>query len=431
MKIIKITSIFISLFILVSCGSQVVPVEESKKNGNQAQSPYEPTNTIPVEEKSISLKFPISNFESNEKAYLALKNEYAKKGHLTGEEVNRILSKEGEESLQLNIAESFYGNPVENKIDWRIEENSYWPERKVGKLRLVKYEAPKNNYGRISSVNLENNIKKYAKETLGTKIGESNEVRIIPLSEDICFVDVSNYISIIRLDSDNSVLRSWGEREMWPDFSKYEGYKDLDPPYGGARLFGIYDVNFDGNMDFVFQFLHSLGAHSISATLRIFTINNNELFEVLIGGLSQIEDFVGISKNGNILIACHNMGVVHSFDGYWMNEASRIEISHQFEVRKDGFIYDVTYKYTFENLEALYKNIHYDDEANSFTFAHLIKFDILGLSALGQKRYLENPHVVTDKKEIELVKDLIKNNKPFHMMNCDEILKKWECLECF
>ncbi len=221
MKHVKFVSLVLCFCFFMSCGSQLANVEESKSN-NQAQSPYEPTNTIPVDEKDVSFRFPISNYASNEKAYFALENEYAKKGNLTGEEVNRILFKDGEENLQLNIAESFYGNTVENKIDWTIEKNSYWPERKVGKLRLVKYEAPKSSYGRIDSDNLENNIEKYAKETLGKKVIRENQARIIPLSNNICFVDINNNISIVNLDSNKSVLRSWGSKELWPDFSRYE-----------------------------------------------------------------------------------------------------------------------------------------------------------------------------------------------------------------
>jgi hypothetical protein len=291
---------------------------------------------------------------------------------------------------------------------------------------LVKYYTLKNNYGRISSNNLENDIKKYAKETLGDKIDKGNEVRIIPLSADICFVDVSNYISIIRLDSDNSVLRPWGKKEMWPDFSKYEGYRDSDPANGGARLFNVFDVNFDGNMDFLFQFHHHISAHTLFAILRTFTVIENNIHEIVIEGECRAEEGVGISKDGNLLVKTQHLGCPHIYEGYWSNEASRIEISHQFEIRKDGFVYDVTYKYSFKNLQSLLDSIYDDGKKDSFMFQRLADFDILGLSEFGQRKYLENPKICKNIIEIDLVKDLLKNKKPFHVLTESEILKGWE-----
>lgn len=371
----------------------------------------------------------MTNFKNNSLAYKKMLKIISEKGFVDPATAKKeFFSNYSNSSFLFDYTSKNYWLE-EDEINWEIEPDSYWPERKLGKIKLIPLDNANKSFNNvIPSNNLIEGIKNYAIASLPEcKTLNNFEIIPFPLSENICLLVSSqlNRLSIVRLDSTNPVIRFWGNKNENPDFNKYSNYANSDP-FWRIELAGVCDMNFDGSPDYILNFIFNIGISNFYATHRIFTAKDNIAYEIVIDEIGKIDSFVAMSKRGNPMFSIDNFGYfcsdmfVESDRNYYWHQ----DYSHQFEIRPDGFAYDVTYKY--------YGNEYIINKANAneiINVTDLYYFDIMGLSKSGLKAFIKNSGGNISKKAKLVVDEMLLSNKPSHVQNISDVPKTLQAVK--
>ncbi|HOO96216.1 MAG TPA: hypothetical protein PKV16_00420 [Caldisericia bacterium] len=369
------------------------------------------------------------------KLWNAFEWKYIENGYVSSDELKEICYSEIPET---NHHRWYHEGelPEEPDTPINVEPNSYWPERQLGRFEIVESDFTPKSVGSSQFESFPRTVLSYIFATFTQRyyggIGmpekpiDYSEVEfdIAPLTEDVWIVNchfMRSEYSIIRIDRNNLV----------------EQLLDWQSPgvLGSFTIDGLCDINRDGVMDAVISW-NGMGATHIASNKIIWTYKDDKLKQIAfdIDGLDyssnmeksiygQVEYFYGLVDR------CPTFGTyelgVNAFEWslYTCEAAMRYSCLRIMQVREDGHIYDVTFKYpSYEHIENLRELA--DDEHKDMWFRNLVHLESIGLTNKAQKKYLECNS--EEGYDYQIVKDCQKIGKPFVVQTPEECPAGWD-----
>jgi len=390
------------------------------------------------------------NFESLDEGWLKYKSLTKNKILTYGREIQEAFSSDRK---KIELAYLKYNAKEEmlyryDKVD--VEPNSYWVDRKVGKLTTHIYEAkPCKEVPVLRSDHFKEDVKKYVEKTLepvwywtnytdltlmtDRSVIESARITMIPMSEKVWIILVaSSYgksdrirafwtFSVVQFDSQKPVLRTWGQ-ETFADtftngtqgFTKNHNWAD---PEKDIELYGVGDVNLDGFKDFIFRFNGWGCATEDSHAIMIITLTDKGFAEV--ASDHYLYNFFGFDGdkplfeyqcfgNGQLYSTYHNESLAST---RWNRHILKVV-----EPRKDGNLYMVSYRYN-RDIEDKLSEITQKD----VSYLSLGEYEIIGQTKRAQEAFLQTSSYSTDEQK-EIVKVLLAKKKPMFVEKYEDLL---------
>lgn len=334
--------------------------------------------------------------------------------------------------------------------DYSVEPNSYWVDRKVGKLTTHVYEAkPCKEVPVLRSDHFKEDVKKYVEKTLkpvwywtnytdltlmtGRSIIESARITMLPMSEKVWIILVaSSYgnssrigafwtFSVVQFDDPKPILRTWGQ-ETFADtftngtqgFAKTTNWAD---PEKDIELYGYGDVNLDGYKDFIFRFNGWGCATEDSKAIMIITLTDKGVAEI--ASDHYLYNFLGFDGNKPLFeYQCFGNGQLYST---YHNESLAStrwnrHILKVVEPRKDGNMYMVSYRYN-RDIEDKLSEITRKD----INYLSLGGYEIIGQTKRAQEAFLQTISYSTDEQK-EIVKVMLAKKMPMFVEKYEELL---------
>ncbi|HNY60842.1 MAG TPA: hypothetical protein PL190_02400 [Caldisericia bacterium] len=363
--------------------------------------------------------FSYNRFKYYEDALKTLREAIEEKSILYFAEIENILFNSDEE-IKITPYSPYEFEPF-SKRTWEIEPGSYWPERRLGKHKMVKVNF--NNDRELPAIrpdNLEKDIIRFANATYGgTKfvwgrgnfIAEECSYKIVPASENIMFIIVGPVpcITAVKLGNEKNnykptQLMDWIEGEM------------------AIIVNGIGDVNCDGITDFIFQF-QNFGATENTNDTATFSVINGKLHQLVmdVEGLRSVEYFFG-SFGGRGHYGTLELGCAPVPDNFTGRSHASMKFSsmHRMELREDGFIYDVTYNYPTSEHTSAVKEMLTGEYLDRY---QLCDCETVGLSKIALKNIPKGSECNDD--DCRIYRDCLLLGKTYYVQSPEDAIKNW------
>ncbi len=368
-------------------------------------------------------------YQSREEAWEQFEKLYSKKDFISLEDVESIWFDE------TNDHDVKPDNLSIEQVNFNIEDNSYWPDRKLGKFKKIEIEDEMLYFDLNNETNFPLLMYRYIQTThnymhpfrneicLDIEIGNWKPFKfyMIPFSKDIWII-YNNYRGD-RTSSQYSIVE-FNDKRMRQILDWRVGFMHNE----FVKFMGICDVNVDYIPDLV-MYYEGLVATNNSSNYVIYSIIDDRLVQLDFGieGLGQVEFFYGMD-DGYPHFGTFELGInAFDFKLYTCEASMRYSCIHVLEPREDGCIYDVTYLYPTEEHIGVLKSVK---EANRIGFYALTHLESLGLTRAGQKKFLEVTEGETlsenDKISNNIIRDCMKIDKPFHVQSTEDIPEGWE-----
>lgn len=374
------------------------------------------------------------NYDQNKsldigRTWQKMKIKMDQKGYLGRREIYNLLFNLSDDFIFYDFSEkdeNLNKTFVEEKRSWKIEKGSYWPERRLGTHKMIKCPTSAEVINPpIRKDNFKESLFNFVTKTFVTSgwwshmksKPEERKFLIFPFSENAFFLITQNRsaLTAISLDNPANGYKSFQLLEWIP------GEMDIQLSYIG-------DVNLDGITDFTFYF-YNFGATENFSTYRTFSFFNGKMHELEFGipGMGGLEYF--FESNGSVSqFGSEEIGFVpmpKNFTGAPLC-TTRFGPTHIIELRKDGFVYDVSYKYigdtekTEQMLSGKYSITYFKD---------LVDYDLMGLTKAAQNNYLATMRNGTPDELVhyKIISDCKRLGLPFLVQTSDEVPSYWQC----
>ncbi|MBP6928657.1 MAG: hypothetical protein KBC24_03695 [Caldisericia bacterium] len=363
--------------------------------------------------------FSYNRFKYYEDALKTLREAIEEKSILYLAEIENLLFNSDEE-IKITPYSPYEFEPF-SKRTWEIEPGSYWPERRLGKHKMVKVNF--NNSRELPTIrpdNLEKDIIRFANATYGgTKfvwgrgsfVAEECSYKIVPASENIMFIIAGPIpcMTAIKLGNEKNnykptQLMDWIEGEM------------------AILVNGIGDINCDGITDFIFLF-NNYGATEVTDSTITYSVIDDQLHQLImdVEGLRSVEYFFessgGRGHYGTLELGC--APVPDNFMGR-SHASMKFSSMHRMELREDGFIYDVTYNYPTSEHTSAVKEMLIGEYLDRY---QLCNCETVGLSKIALKNIPKGSECNDD--DCRIYRDCLLLGKTYYVQSPEDAIKNW------
>jgi hypothetical protein len=350
------------------------------------------------------------------------------------------------EKICLGIDKTSYENEftlfnIKARDNYIIEVDSYWPERKLGKLALNRIEGTGQQYSVVGNflMIIQQFIYKtadYIQPTGGDLIREpfnfcTLSFLPIPMSLDIwCIYAQFPKNSFYRDPLTTYCFIKLEEGEYQYDtLTQLTEWSSIDPNKW-STFKCITDVNMDGINDMLIQDQYTSGTYD-TRVLNIFTCVDNNLYSIEVENNSFSIGFFDGFVNGRPRFNETCIGY-----GSWNYKKLREDHAihnygpkHSLEIRENGSIYDVTYQNKInldqDKIAELIANAKHH-----FDFAYL---DVLGHTKQAQEFFLRDKNrdagMFDDEVWYKIIKDCHERGVPWLVETRVEIPNRFDVLE--